>query len=812
MLRTWSETGSILVAGGVIDASGNPPGPTPGGGGGAGGSIVLLSRSVTLSNATLSANGANADGGGGTTGKVVIATSSLFTNASTTLEAKPGGGAYQHGGKGGAAGNGGLGGAPGMCGPGGAGGKGGAAGKGNFNPNKCIGGDGGEGGEGGEGGAGGAPGDCFWLDYLIWLICYYDDWFYWDWGFFPGYGWEQPWFDDSSWKIGRGEFGYGEGDEVTPVISTNQFKTVYFRQHFDVTNIYSITNLSLMLRRDDGVIVYLNGVEVLRDNMPLGPVSNSTPASVAAPDDGTRMLMVPIQHYLLREGTNLLAAEVHQSLNSGGDMSFDLRLVANAKTPSYTQVFPSGQTAFIPQLMTRSNGVWLSELFNPPRDFLQVLVPTGAGFASYVYDPDDMAWMPSDLFLLPGQGVIVRNPGARFEIEVRGLPPVPRTLQLQPEVPALVGRQAPGPASFKDIMGYAPLNGTEVARLPSSYSLSQWDTNYLVYRFRNGSWQPQEPIARRGEAMWIKLPCAYIATPSNLVVEAQSPFGATVSYPLPLSNYCGGQVTQQYYPPSGSLLPLGTHVVTCEVKSVTATNSYFFTVSVLDTTAPAIQCPNLAVESTNAAGVRVQFNISASDQVDPAPHLICTPPSGTLFPMGVSVVRCLAWDAMGNTNQSEFLVTVADTRPPQIICPANVTLVKSRAEGTPLSYQIQAADLCDTNLMIEYSMPPGATFAPGTTIVECIVIDASGNQNTCSFEVRVVDAQPGFISGMRAAAQAVNLSFPSQTGVEYQIEYKNSLDEADWQPLATMTGTGAEMTIVDPDPAESMRFYRVRSP
>jgi hypothetical protein len=175
-------------------------------------------------------------------------------------------------------------------------------------------------------------------------------------------------------------------------------------------------------------------------------------------------------------------------------------------------------------------------------------------------------------------------------------------------------------------------------------------------------------------------------------------------------------------------------------------------------------------------------------------------------------VQCTAWDASGNTNQSSFTVTVVDTQPPQIACPGNVTVVKTRPEGAQLFYQLQAADTCDTNLMVEYSMPPGATFAPGTTTVTCAVTDASGNRNTCSFQVTVVEAQPGSITGLNVAAHAVSLSIPTQAGVQYAVEYKNSLDDSIWQPLVTVSGDRTVMTITDPNPPETMRFYRVRAP
>jgi hypothetical protein len=120
-------------------------------------------------------------------------------------------------------------------------------------------------------------------------------------------------------------------------------------------------------------------------------------------------------------------------------------------------------------------------------------------------------------------------------------------------------------------------------------------------------------------------------------------------------------------------------------------------------------------------------------------------------------------------------------------------------------------DAGDTNLMLQCSPPSGATFGPGRTTVTCAVTDGSGNRSTCSFDVEVVDADPGRISGL-AVQSGVRISMPTQAGVHYQVEYKNSLTDPIWEPLTIVVGDGAVMTIVDPDPAEEMRFYRVCAP
>ena len=78
--------------------------------------------------------------------------------------------------------------------------------------------------------------------------------------------------------------------------------------------------------------------------------------------------------------------------------------------------------------------------------------------------------------------------------------------------------------------------------------------------------------------------------------------------------------------------------------------------------------------------------------------------------------------------------------------------------------------------------------------------------------MHVIDADPGLISELSVASHAVNLAIPTQAGVQYQLEYTDSLDHPVWQPLGIFIGNGSVMQMADPEPADFMRFYRVRAP
>lgn len=158
-------------------------------------------------------------------------------------------------------------------------------------------------------------------------------WRYLDDGSDPGRGWSKPEFDDATWLFGRGELGYGDGDEMWPVgfggPPDAKAVTTYFRTVFTVTNPAQFALAHVDLRRDDGAVVYLNGREIARSNLPAGPIATDTLAlfTVGGQDERTfNSFTFPVS--LLQPGLNWLAVEVHQADRSSSDISFDLELVA----------------------------------------------------------------------------------------------------------------------------------------------------------------------------------------------------------------------------------------------------------------------------------------------------------------------------------------------------------------------------------------------------------------------------------------------------------------------------------------------------
>jgi hypothetical protein len=138
-------------------------------------------------------------------------------------------------------------------------------------------------------------------------------------------------YEDDGWASGPAQLGYGDGDEATEVgygtNAANKYITTYFRNTFNVPDRSAFTNLILRLIRDDGVVVYLNGIEVFRNNMPGGAINYLTEAPLSIGGSGeTTILTTNVNPALLFNGANVLAVEIHQDSVGSSDISFDLEL------------------------------------------------------------------------------------------------------------------------------------------------------------------------------------------------------------------------------------------------------------------------------------------------------------------------------------------------------------------------------------------------------------------------------------------------------------------------------------------------------
>jgi predicted extracellular nuclease len=267
--------------------------------------------------------------------------------------------------------------------------------------------------------------------------------------------------------------------------------------------------------------------------------------------------------------------------------------------------------------------------------------------------------------------------------------------------------------------------------------------------------------------------------------------GAFVSYPSPtVSNSCFHVGCS---PASDSFFPVGTTTVTC-AESIDGGPSCSFSVTVNDTQPPGITCPANVVKSTdpNQCSAVVAYQAptvsdncrgaaAPKDKGATVPPLtpVCTPASGSTFTKGVTTVTCTVSDVAGNQSSCSFTVTVNDTQPPAITCPANITKPTDPNQcSAVVSFAPTVSDNCPS-VTPACSPASGFAFPKGTTTVTCTVSDSSGNQASCLFTVTVSDTQPPvFANGCpanvyTAAAAACPIATSKQISYTYPVATDN---------------------------------------
>lgn len=144
--------------------------------------------------------------------------------------------------------------------------------------------------------------------------------------------------------LGGGVYYSGDGmltssDELRNTQVPNGRTTYYFRKTFLFSDNPARTRLRLDLAVDDGAVVYLNGSEVYRCNMPAGTVNYSTPASSVV-ENAPLLTGITLPTTSLVAGTNVLAVEVHQAQTPDPGMVFGAGLSAIVTPPGLDAAVP----------------------------------------------------------------------------------------------------------------------------------------------------------------------------------------------------------------------------------------------------------------------------------------------------------------------------------------------------------------------------------------------------------------------------------------------------------------------------------------
>ena len=225
------------------------------------------------------------------------------------------------------------------------------------------------------------------------LVASGEVWKYYDGGANLGTAWRSNSFSDVGWASGPAMLGYGNANGIFPRTTNsfgpdplNKYITTYYRRAFLSPDPTNFAQLVVRVQRDDGVIVFLNGAEIFRSNMPTGAVDFLTLASTMVSGVGeTTFYSTNVSLSNLLAGTNLLAAEIHQSATNSSNIAFDLALDAYPSTslPSLSTLRLGNQLNFIWPGWSSGYTLWSATNLLPPMVWARqtnTLVLSGAGW------------------------------------------------------------------------------------------------------------------------------------------------------------------------------------------------------------------------------------------------------------------------------------------------------------------------------------------------------------------------------------------------------------------------------------------------
>ncbi len=221
---------------------------------------------------------------------------------------------------------------------------------------------------------------------------------------------------------------------------------------------------------------------------------------------------------------------------------------------------------------------------------------------------------------------------------------------------------------------------------------------------------------------------------------------------------------------------------------------------VVDDQPPQIICPaDLIIPAQPELCTAVATYAPTVSDDYPGATFECSPPSGLTFPRGTNLVTCVATDLAGNTNACVFNVIVVDTQPPAmavvvgtnapVACPGNISVPADPNKPTAMvPISVTATDNCPDPVNVSVNTVSGSNFPIGTTLVNCVAADISGNATTCSFTVTVNDTQPPNI--LLLSAYPSVLSPPNHQMVPVTITVSAS-DNSGGSVASSITGVAS---------------------
>lgn len=231
--------------------------------------------------------------------------------------------------------------------------------------------------------------------------------------------------------------------------------------------------------------------------------------------------------------------------------------------------------------------------------------------------------------------------------------------------------------------------------------------------------------------------------PSSVSVSADSGMCSAIgSWNAPVaSDNCTSTVTSNYM--SGAAFPVGTTTVLYSVTDPSGnSDTASFTVTVIDGQQPVF------VSTPTEDTLYIVGNSCAASATWTAPiatdncgilSVTSNFTSGDTLPVGTTTVTYTALDSANNSTTASFNIVVLDTVAPVLNCPANITVGTDSGQCSASNVSLGVVGIIESCTVTSSTNDAPPIFPVGTTSVNYIVVDASGNMATCSQQVTVVD-------------------------------------------------------------------------
>jgi hypothetical protein len=244
--------------------------------------------------------------------------------------------------------------------------------------------------------------------------------------------------------------------------------------------------------------------------------------------------------------------------------------------------------------------------------------------------------------------------------------------------------------------------------------------------------------------------------------------------------------------------------VTCTASDNcgTATNCGF-TITVIRPPPDVFCSSNITVSATSSNGALVFYTSSANGGCS-QPNIICTPPSGSIFPIGTTPVTCTASDDCGTTTNCGFAITVVRV-PLKLTCSSNITVSATSSNGAVVFYTSSATGGCSSPNVI-CTPPSGSTFPIGTTPVTCTASDNCGTITNCGFTVTVNG--PQLLVSFNRFNRTIVIAWIASLA-NWNLQESADLSPDGWrksgETITTVNGTNS-ITLTEPS---GSRFFRL---